>query len=517
MTLAFNVNVLVTFTYYIALSFYIHSSLPLSSREFKLLNKNVEVYSFQNKIEKNDQAILTDERDTDASSIGMELSRLGISLAQNSYSLDKISEHHKIYQNTTFEFIEKIKGLREINAEFASDMERSSKNTSEANHAMCTSNDNLVETVEQINLLVKCICNIEKLMEEMHASLANVSDITSLINGIAKQTNLLALNATIEAARAGEAGKGFSVVASEVKSLSNSTSSATKRIESVLEEIQYLFKLLGKESKQAAKVSSCVEKDAISTSSLIRISSKAISNVNQTVSELSFKMRDVVETCDSLMHDSENITLNHENADASLKRMSESILDSCDWSDELVLKFSMNFADTVETKIAEAALYAQKKIQYLFDTGCADNKIEAMNMFDHEYTAIAGSKPEQYRTKYNCFTDEILPQIQEEILSWHTSIVFAACTDVNGYIPVHNKQYSKPQTDDEKWNAANCRNRTILSDRNSLKAAKNTSGILLQTYFRDIGNDDPIVMKDCSVPIFFNNKHWGCFRIGFTV
>jgi methyl-accepting chemotaxis protein len=69
-----------------------------------------------------------------------------------------------------------------------------------------------------------------KAVQETVGAMHKIADRVSIIEEIARQTNLLALNAAIEAARAGEQGRGFSVVASEVRKLSERSQSAAKEI-----------------------------------------------------------------------------------------------------------------------------------------------------------------------------------------------------------------------------------------------------------------------------------------------
>lgn len=77
----------------------------------------------------------------------------------------------------------------------------------------------------------------EKAMNYLQEQSGKVMEIVTLINGLADQTNLLALNAAIEAARAGDQGKGFSVVAEEVRKLSDQTRDYTKKIASFVHDL----------------------------------------------------------------------------------------------------------------------------------------------------------------------------------------------------------------------------------------------------------------------------------------
>jgi methyl-accepting chemotaxis protein len=170
------------------------------------------------------------------------------------------------------------------------------------------------------------------------------------------------------------------------------------------------------------------------------------------------------------------------------------------------------------TEAVTRALEAGAALTKIFENAVASGAISIEDMFDTDYVEIAGSNPVQYRTKILDWADRALPPFQEAFLARDKRMAFCAMIDTNGYLPVHNKIYSHPQRPgDVTWNTANSRNRRIFNDPAGLAAGRNQRAYLIQSYARDMGNGNTVMMREIDVPIRVRGRHWGGFRTAYRL
>ena len=153
----------------------------------------------------------------------------------------------------------------------------------------------------------------------------------------------------------------------------------------------------------------------------------------------------------------------------------------------------------------------------LLEDAVAQGRVTLDDLFDRNYRAIEGTDPVQYMTRFTPLCDALFPDVQEAALALDTRVVFCAAVDGNGYLPTHNRKFSRPQGSDVTWNTANCRNRRIFDDRVGLKAGHSQTPFLLQVYRRDMGGGNFAMMKDISAPIFVRGRHWGGLRLAYAL
>lgn len=170
------------------------------------------------------------------------------------------------------------------------------------------------------------------------------------------------------------------------------------------------------------------------------------------------------------------------------------------------------------TEFVTRAMEAGTGLTRIFEQALARSEVRMDDLFDTDYVEIAGTNPQQYRTKYLDWADRALPPFLEAFLAREPRMAFCAVVDRNGFLPVHNKIYSHPQRPgDAAWNTANCRNRRIFNDPAGSAAAQNLRSYLIQSYARDMGNGNTVMMREIDVPIRVQGRHWGGFRTAYKL
>lgn len=155
-------------------------------------------------------------------------------IADQSTAVMKDSEenfHHiKSVEDSMAEISENLRQLSQMSAEIGELTRRADEITAENNRK-------LEESSRSMDEISRGSDESREIISKLSDQSQQIVSIAKVITGISTQTNILAINASIEASRAGAAGRGFSVVAGEIKSLSEKTKTAAAEIGTIIGEV----------------------------------------------------------------------------------------------------------------------------------------------------------------------------------------------------------------------------------------------------------------------------------------
>ena len=174
------------------------------------------------------------------------------------------------------------------------------------------------------------------------------------------------------------------------------------------------------------------------------------------------------------------------------------------------------------TKARTLALFGAQTMEEVLEEAIRSGALTEEQVFDTDYKPIttgplAGAAIPKYHTAYDEYLDQRIQGIEDTLVNEDSMVAFAVLVDRNGYLPTHNSNYSKPLTGDAEQDKVGNRTKRIFKDETGLKAAQydgsDGNKVLRQIYKRDTGE----TMWDISAPVYVQGKHWGAFRIGFSI
>ena len=188
----------------------------------------------------------------------------------------------------------------------------------------------------------------------------------------------------------------------------------------------------------------------------------------------------------------------------------------------IVEKRSKMVQEDLLVKASSMAKLGAKAIEGVLEQSLSSGQFFEEQLFDTDYQEItdgplSGSAIQKYHTTYDLYLDLTIKDFQDTFSASDPMVVFAVLVDVNGYLPTHNSKYSKPLTGNADADKVGNRTKRIFNDPTGLAAAQynneDGNGYLRQVYKRDTG----VTMWDVSAPVYVRGKHWGGFRIGFSM
>lgn len=372
-------------------------------------------------------------------------------------------------------------------------------------------------SLDQIGDLLSLVDTLSRHVTGFAGAMEQVRRTSLDIERIAETTNILAFNAMIEARRAGESGKTFAVVASEVKSLAGDTRRAT-------EEIARTVAMLGLEAEQVVGQIDEGAKASDQARGSIASIDATLTGVIGLVEEVDRQNALIARTTGGIgVHvGSVRAVLDHfDEAAMANERQLETARDRMD---QLEMSANVMFDSIVHAGLSAPdslmvgeAQEAAREIAALAEAALGDGSLTREALFDTDYREIPGSDPKRFATRLMPWADANWRPVLDRIAGSDARIMAAACTDMNGHLPTHLSQFSRPPTGDKAHDTQFCRNGRKILDPIDKKSKASNAPYMMAVYRQEGDGRSYKVVRNVYVPLTVDGRRWGDLELAYSL
>lgn len=238
---------------------------------------------------------------------------------------DENFQHIKYVENSMSDISDALNKLSEMSLSIA-------ELTKKADGITAVNSRKIAEASKSMDEICRGSDESREIISRLSDQSAKIVEIAKVITGISTQTNILAINASIEASRAGEAGRGFSVVAGEIKSLSDKTKTAAAEIGVIISQV----------TENIAGTVTAIERSA----DLTRQGMESMEQMRRSAEQLNSSNAEISQNISGMTGVIADVTASGSNVSAKLADVSRNIERNCGAVQHVAAAIQENSAGT---------------------------------------------------------------------------------------------------------------------------------------------------------------------------